>query len=56
MGYAFVNFTSAVAAWRLYNFLHNYDWKFHGSRKICEVTYARIQVISMFIFLILNPI
>ncbi|URE18647.1 terminal ear1-like [Musa troglodytarum] len=43
MGYAFVNFTSAVAAWRLYNFLHNYDWKFHGSRKICEVTYARIQ-------------
>ncbi|CAL9208415.1 unnamed protein product [Musa hybrid cultivar] len=44
MGYAFVNFTSAVAAWRLYGSLQNYDWKPHGSRKICVVTYARIQV------------
>ncbi|URD82877.1 hypothetical protein MUK42_02097 [Musa troglodytarum] len=43
MGYAFVNFTSAVAAWRLYSSLQNYDWKPHGSRKICVVTYARIQ-------------
>ncbi|CAL9125678.1 unnamed protein product [Musa textilis] len=47
MGYAFVNFTSAVAAWRLYSSLQNYDWKPHGSRKICVVTYARIQVSSI---------
>ncbi|KAG6509855.1 hypothetical protein ZIOFF_027862 [Zingiber officinale] len=43
MGYAFVNFTTAIAARRLYDALHNFPWKAHGSRKVCEVTYARIQ-------------
>nr|CAD1830446.1 unnamed protein product [Ananas comosus var. bracteatus] len=43
LGYAFVNFTTPAAAWRLHRFLHNYEWKLHGSRKVCEVTYARIQ-------------
>lgn len=48
MGYAFVNFTTPAAAWRLHRFLHNYEWKLHGSRKVCEVTYARIQVRALF--------
>lgn len=46
MGYAFVNFTTAIAARRLYNALHDFQWKTHGSRKVCEVTYARIQVVN----------
>ncbi|KMZ62133.1 hypothetical protein ZOSMA_48G00530 [Zostera marina] len=43
LGYAFVNFTSPEAAWRLHAFLHKKSWDFFCSRKICEVTFARIQ-------------
>ncbi|XP_073102971.1 uncharacterized protein [Elaeis guineensis] len=43
LGYAFVNFTNSTAAWRLHDYLHKFEWKCFGSRKICEVTYARIQ-------------
>ncbi|XP_020528229.1 protein terminal ear1 homolog [Amborella trichopoda] len=43
LGYAFVNFTSAMGAWKLYNKLNGYQWKVYSSKKICEVTYARIQ-------------
>ncbi|XP_042420628.1 protein terminal ear1 homolog [Zingiber officinale] len=43
LGYAFVNFTSAIGACRLYDFLHNFDWKSVGSCKKCAVVYARIQ-------------
>ncbi|KAH7659629.1 Mei2-like C-terminal RNA recognition motif-containing protein [Dioscorea alata] len=44
LGYAFVNFTSAKAARRFYHAFHNKSWnQLHGSLKICEVTYARIQ-------------
>ncbi|XP_008811936.2 protein terminal ear1-like [Phoenix dactylifera] len=43
LGYAFVNFTSSTAAWKLHDYLHHFEWKCFGSRKICEVTYARIQ-------------
>ncbi|KAH7659628.1 Mei2-like C-terminal RNA recognition motif-containing protein, partial [Dioscorea alata] len=44
LGYAFVNFTSAAAARRLYRAYQNKAWDtVLGSRKICEVTYARIQ-------------
>ncbi|WOL05263.1 hypothetical protein Cni_G13990 [Canna indica] len=43
MGYAFANFTTAIAARRLYDSLHKHDWMPNGSRKVCEVTYAKIQ-------------
>ncbi|KAM7510992.1 hypothetical protein LguiB_009867 [Lonicera macranthoides] len=50
LGYAFVNFTSAAAAMRIWELLQGYKWgcvQTHcgsfTSNKICEVTYARIQ-------------
>ncbi|KAL0314264.1 UNVERIFIED_CONTAM: protein terminal ear1 [Sesamum angustifolium] len=50
LGYAFVNFTSAVAALGFSKTLHNYKWETAWtdrgpitSKKICEVTWARIQ-------------
>ncbi|ONK68527.1 uncharacterized protein A4U43_C05F12860 [Asparagus officinalis] len=42
-GYAFVNFTSPVAAKRLHRDLHDRSWSDVVSHKICEVTEARIQ-------------
>lgn len=45
LGYAFVNFTSAAGAWRLHRAFHRMKWSIMGSKKVCEVTYARIQVI-----------
>ncbi|XP_078169305.1 protein terminal ear1 homolog [Carex rostrata] len=43
VGYGFVNFTSPQAATRLYKALHKQPWEFFNSRKICEVTYAKLQ-------------
>ncbi|KAL0923680.1 hypothetical protein M5K25_007751 [Dendrobium thyrsiflorum] len=43
LGYAFVNFTSSVAAKRLYQDMHLMPWNTFGSRKICEITHAKIQ-------------
>ncbi|CAA6666921.1 unnamed protein product [Spirodela intermedia] len=43
LGYAFVNFTSAAGAWRFHRAFHQMKWSIMGSRKVCEVTYARIQ-------------
>ncbi|XP_068652020.1 protein terminal ear1 homolog [Aristolochia californica] len=43
VGYGFVNLTSPQAAWRLYRSFHNQPWEVFNSRKICEVTYARLQ-------------
>ncbi|RDX59121.1 Protein terminal ear1, partial [Mucuna pruriens] len=43
MGYGFVNMTSPEAALRLYKAFHLQPWEVFNSRKICEVTYARIQ-------------
>jgi len=43
LGYAFVNFTSPIEAWRLYYEMHNQSWVDVGSPKICEVRFARIQ-------------
>ncbi|KAL0360176.1 UNVERIFIED_CONTAM: protein terminal ear1 [Sesamum radiatum] len=50
LGYAFANFTSAVAALEFSKTLHNYKWETActdrgpiTSKKICEVTWARIQ-------------
>ncbi|KAK4353496.1 hypothetical protein RND71_029014 [Anisodus tanguticus] len=50
MGYAFVNFTSGRAAFEIREVLKNFKWHgvmtptgIYASRKICEVTWARIQ-------------
>jgi hypothetical protein len=43
-GYCFVNVTSPDAAFRLWKYLHGYRWKVSGSRKVCEIDYADIQV------------
>ncbi|KAL1202157.1 Protein terminal ear1 [Cardamine amara subsp. amara] len=43
VGYGFVNMTSPEAVLRLYKALHNQRWEIFNTRKICEVTYARLQ-------------
>ncbi|KAL6962095.1 hypothetical protein U1Q18_037050 [Sarracenia purpurea var. burkii] len=51
LGYAFVNFTSAEAAERIQDLLQDYKWgvfkdscgSLRGSKKVCEITWARIQ-------------
>ncbi|OVA17618.1 RNA recognition motif domain [Macleaya cordata] len=43
VGYGFVNLTSPQATWRLYKAFHLQQWEVFNSRKICEVTYARLQ-------------
>ncbi|XP_024525844.1 protein terminal ear1 homolog [Selaginella moellendorffii] len=43
LGYAFVNFVSVAACGRFYKAFHNLQWEAHNSRKICQITYARIQ-------------
>jgi hypothetical protein len=50
VGYGFVNMTSPQAAWRLYKAFHNQHWEVFSSRKICAVTYARVQVLPIFSF------
>lgn len=44
LGYAFVNFTTTGAALRLYKLLHKLKWEAFCSKKVCEITYARLQV------------
>lgn len=44
LGYAFVNFTNAVAAFRFYNAFHKYEWEVNQNKKTCEVTVAKLQV------------
>lgn len=51
VGYGFVNMTSPQATWRLYKAFHLQHWEVFNSRKICEVTYARVQVLLFFIYL-----
>ncbi|CAI9756336.1 unnamed protein product [Fraxinus pennsylvanica] len=46
VGYGFVNMTSPEATMRLYKAFHNQSWEVFNSRKICEVTYARLQGIE----------
>ncbi|XP_073100779.1 protein terminal ear1 homolog isoform X2 [Elaeis guineensis] len=43
VGYGFVNLTSPEAAYRLYKAFHKQPWEVFNSRKICQVTYARLQ-------------
>eukprot|EP00850_Spirogloea_muscicola_P013930 SM000097S24783 [mRNA] locus=s97:214572:218446:+ [translate_table: standard] len=43
LGYAFVNFTTAQATLKLYRAFHSQQWEAFNSRKVCQVTYARVQ-------------
>ncbi|CAM8884085.1 unnamed protein product [Rhodiola kirilowii] len=43
VGYGFVNMTSPEATMRLYKAFHCQSWEVFNSRKICQVTYARVQ-------------
>ncbi|KAG4920092.1 hypothetical protein JHK84_048935 [Glycine max] len=43
VGYGFVNMTSTEATLRLHKAFHLQHWEVFNSRKICEVTYARVQ-------------
>ncbi|XP_058112422.1 protein terminal ear1-like [Magnolia sinica] len=43
LGYAFVNLTCEPAACRLHRALHRHRWGILGSKKICEISYAKIQ-------------
>ncbi|XP_078442798.1 meiosis protein mei2-like [Wolffia australiana] len=43
LGYAFVNFTSLEGARRLHRAFHYMKWGFLDSKKVCEVTYAKLQ-------------
>ncbi|KAL6547464.1 hypothetical protein OROMI_023185 [Orobanche minor] len=43
VGYGFVNMTTPQATLRLYKAFHHQNWEVFNSRKICEVTYARLQ-------------
>jgi len=43
LGYAFVNFKCAKQTAAFYKEFHKQRWKEFNSRKVCEVTYARVQ-------------
>ncbi|CAH9132013.1 unnamed protein product [Cuscuta epithymum] len=43
VGYGFVNMTSPQATWRLYKAFHQQSWEVFNSRKVCQVSYARLQ-------------
>ncbi|KAK1408703.1 hypothetical protein QVD17_40701 [Tagetes erecta] len=43
VGYGFVNMTSPEATMRLYKAFHHQNWEVFNSKKICEVSYARLQ-------------
>ena len=43
LGYAFINFTNSWAAADFYDTFHDRKWPDFNSRKVCAVTYARVQ-------------
>ncbi|KAJ0428077.1 putative RNA recognition motif domain, mei2-like RNA recognition, RNA-binding domain superfamily [Helianthus annuus] len=43
VGYGFVNMTSPEATMRFYKAFHQQNWEVFNSKKICEVSYARLQ-------------
>lgn len=43
-GYAFVNMTTAAAARRLHAHLNGHRWEAAGSKKVCDVVHARLEV------------
>lgn len=43
LGYAFVNFKCAKTTAAFYKEFHKQRWEEFNSRKVCEITYARVQ-------------
>ncbi|XP_076927923.1 protein terminal ear1-like [Bidens hawaiensis] len=43
VGYGFVNMTSPEATWRLYKAFDRQNWEVFNSKKICQISYARVQ-------------
>nr|XP_043627048.1 protein terminal ear1 homolog [Erigeron canadensis] len=43
VGYGFVNMTTPEATWRLHKAFHHRNWEVFNSKKICEISYARLQ-------------
>ncbi|CAI6009104.1 unnamed protein product, partial [Closterium sp. NIES-65] len=43
LGYAFVNLTTVTAALRLFRAFHLQPWEAFNSRKVCRISYARVQ-------------
>lgn len=43
LGYAFVNFKDAATTAEFYKELHSKSWEEFNSKKVCEITYARVQ-------------
>lgn len=43
LGYAFVNFKDASTTAEFYKELHSKSWEEFNSKKVCEITYARVQ-------------
>ena len=42
VGYAFINMRSTSAVLTFYNAFHGSSWDHFNSKKICEITYARL--------------
>lgn len=43
LGYAFVNFKNAATTAQFYKEFHSKSWEEFNSKKVCEITYARVQ-------------
>lgn len=43
LGYAFVNFLTHADAVKAYSHFHQRRWDEFNSKKVCEITYARVQ-------------
>eukprot|EP00210_Caulerpa_lentillifera_P002299 g2207.t1 len=43
LGYAFVNFVDAATTVEFYQEFHTKSWEEFNSKKVCEITYARVQ-------------
>lgn len=43
LGYAFVNFVDAGTTVEFYKEFHTKSWEEFNSKKVCEITYARVQ-------------
>jgi hypothetical protein len=44
LGYAFVNFTNSMAAFRFFSSFQKHVWAVIENKKTCEVTLAELQV------------
>lgn len=56
VGYGFVNMTSPEATLRFYKAFQQQRWEVFNSRKICHLTYARVQVSTTLLYLSISSI